>query len=146
MILLAKEDHAPERKELFMLNNGERVGEFPCTVIVATLRVLPCIETLVEQVVCLKSLRTAVFVSSEPLFWLRLNGHVSCRSYIRETEFTDSLIKYVERGLTRYYCCVPLHVYPVLLHTLLVPLIFGTTIPTSFNFTVFSIVCNYINV
>ena len=40
-----------------------------------TLRVLPCIETLVEQVVCLKSVRTAAFESSES-FLLRLNGCV----------------------------------------------------------------------
>ena len=33
-------------------------------------------KTLVEQVVCLKRLRIAVFMSSELLFLLRLNGHV----------------------------------------------------------------------
>ena len=45
----------------------------------------------VEQTVCLKRLRTAVFESSELLFLLRLNGRVSTiPTYIRET--TDSLI------------------------------------------------------
>ena len=55
-----------------------------------TLRVLPCIETLVEQAVCLKRLRTAVFESSESLFLLRLNRRVGTIPTYRES--TDSLV------------------------------------------------------
>ena len=39
-------------------------------------RVLPCIETLIEQAVRLKKIRTATFESSVSLFLLSLNGRV----------------------------------------------------------------------
>ena len=51
--------------------------------------VLLCIEALIEQVVCLKRLRTATLESFESLFLLRLMG-VLVPSLHRES--TDSLI------------------------------------------------------
>ena len=62
-------DHLKKKKNMKKL----AVYEFPCTWILPTLRVLPCIETLTEQAVCLKRFRTAAFESSHSLFLLRLN-------------------------------------------------------------------------
>ena len=49
---------------------------YPCSCAFYHLRVLRCMEILVEQVVCVKRPRTAVFKSSGLLYLLRLNGHV----------------------------------------------------------------------
>ena len=52
-------------------------SNFSCILVAVHLpRVLSCIETLVEQVVCLKRLVTTVFKSSELLYLLGLNERV----------------------------------------------------------------------
>ena len=66
---LKKKKKKKKKKEMMMMKKSVLViSVYRCSCGLPTLRVLPCIETLVEQAVRLKRLKTAAFESSEALF------------------------------------------------------------------------------